>query len=211
MSWEIETYHVKVQLIEELLGTVPCNPSIWADHIAAKQAKALKKEGYSEEEIQKEIQATIAGVQNNDEMESGKTTFFQDDKGYFLRDYQIKGFLKESAKVLKQYGPTKQLRSKVVQTVFVRPRKIYVADSDAELEVIERPLRGQTPQGERVAIARSLAVPAETNLEFDVQCLNGTITKGCLDTLLEYGQFAGIGQWRGAGKGSFAVLQMEAK
>jgi len=208
MAWDITRYKVKLQLSEPMLGTVPTQSSIWANHIATKQAKALKREGWAEADIKKELESTIEGVADNDDLQVGLTGFFNDGDGYFLRDYQVKGFLKEAAKVMKQFGATKQLRSKVVQSLFVRPRKVYVAKPNADLEIVERPLRGQTPQGERIAIARSFSVPAGTKLEFEIHTLNGVITKGCVEALLEYGQYQGFGQWRGAGNGSFEVLQL---
>jgi len=131
----------------------------------------------------------------------------QDENGDFVRDYFLKGFFKQAAKCLKQHGTTKQLRSKVVQFLFVKPRKIYVADVGAELETIERPLRASTPQGERVAIARSEAVPEGTTLGFEVHVLNDVIKKGCLEALLSYGEYEGLGQWRGSGAGRFAVVE----
>src|SRR5687767_5053239 len=96
-DWEISKYAIRIELKEPLLGTVPCNPSIWAEHIAKKQTLALKKEGWEDDKIKAEIAATIEGVGDNDELESGKTTFMQDDSGYFVRDYFFKGFFKQAA------------------------------------------------------------------------------------------------------------------
>ena len=158
---------------------------------------------------QKELEETIEGVADNDELLSGMTTFMKDEKGYYVRDYFCKGFLKDAANIKKDYGAQKQLRSKVVKYLFVRPRKIYVAKANAELEVIERPLRASTPQGERTAIARSHAVPAGTKLSFEVHVLQDQIKKDLLATILEYGEFSGMGQWRGSGHGSFNVLKLK--
>jgi len=47
-GWTINRYNVRLELSEPMLGTTPCNPSIWAEHIGTKQAMALKKEGLSE-------------------------------------------------------------------------------------------------------------------------------------------------------------------
>lgn len=194
-----------------MLGTVPAQRSIWAEHIAKKQAVELKKEGKSDEEIAKELEETIAGVADNDELASGMTTFFKDKDGYFVRDYFIKGFAKEAARIKKDHGALKQLRSKVVQHLFVRPSKIYVAAANAELEIIERPLRASTPQGERTAIARSHCVPAGTKLSFEVHVLQDVIKKDLLETLFEYGSYSGMGQWRGSGHGAFNVLKLKEK
>jgi hypothetical protein len=208
MSWEVAKYKIELELNEPMLGTTPCNPSIWAEHIATKQTKALKKEGWTDDKIKAEIEKTVEGVADNDELESGKTTFMSDKKGYYVRDYFVKGFFKEAARAKKEFGAMKQLRDKVGKYLFVRPRNIYVAKAGAELELIERPLRAQTPQGERVAIARSEAVPAGTKLAFEVHCLQGVISKKCLEELLAYGEYQGFGQWRNSGHGSFSVLSM---
>lgn len=205
-GWDLSKYDVTIELIEPMLGTTPCNPSIWAEHIASKQEKALRKEGWLETDIKVEIAKTIEGVADNDELATGKTSFMSDEKGYFVRDYFVKGFFKHAAKCLKQFGATKQLRSKVVQFLFIKPFKMYIAGLDDDLELVERPLRASTPMGERVCIARSESVPVGTKITFSVHCLNNVITEGCLNTLLEYGQYEGLGQWRGAGCGRFNVI-----
>ena len=207
--WNLTKYEVMIELSEPMLGTTPCSPSIWAKHIQTKQEKALKKEGLSNEEIKIEIEKTIEGVVEDNELANGKTSFMKDVTGYYVRDYFIKGFFKQSAKCMKQFGATKQLRSKVVQFLFVKPAKMYIAEVDADLEVVERPLRASTPQGERVAIARSECVPAGTKISFEVHILQNVITEGCLKSLLEYGSYEGLGQWRGSGAGRFDVIEFK--
>ncbi len=204
--WENTTYKVKLELVEPMLGTCPAVRSIWSNHIATKQAKALKKKGKTEEEIQQELEEILEGVPGEEEMlEAGLTTFMRDETGYYVTDYFVEGFLKHTANVLKEWGTLKQLRSKVRADLQVMPRKIYVAKPDAQLEIVERPLRAQTAQGERISIARSHAIPAGTILDFVVRSWKGVITKKCLADLLEYGQKEGLGQWRGGGYGRFIV------
>ena len=209
MSWDIKKYAVKIELTENMLGTVPATKSIWVDHISTKQSKKMKRDGLlSQEEIDAELAATIEGVEERDEMEQGKTTFFKDDKGYYVRDYFIKGHLKEAGRVMKTHGTIKAaLRSKVVQYLFIKPRNIYVAAPSAKLEIVERPLRASTPQGERVAIARSEAIPEGTQLSYTVHVLNDVVKKSCLESLLEYGSYMGLGTWRGSGCGRFSVVE----
>lgn len=208
MSWDVQKFAVEIALLEPMLGTVPAQSSIWAEHIAAKQSKALKKEGMTDDEIKAEIASTIEGVADVDSLRTGLTTFMCDANGYFVRDYFLKGFFKSAAKVRKEFGSLKQLRSKVVSHLFIRPRAVYIASADAELEIIERPLRASTPQGERTAIARSHCVPAGTRLSFQVHLVGGVLSRGCLETLLEFGAYEGLGQWRGAGNGSFEVVSL---
>ncbi len=213
MSWNNTTYSVKLELLEPMLGTTPALKSIWQNHIASKQAKSLKKQGLTEEEIKEEIKELLDGVPGDEEMlETGLTTFMQDGEGYYVTDYFVEGFLKSAALVMREWGTLKQLRSKVRQDLQVTPRKIYVAKPDAELAIVERPLRAKTAQGERVSIARSHAVPAGTILDFQIRSWKGIITKSCLADILEYGQKEGLGQWRGGGYGRFAVVELsEAK
>ena len=69
-----------------------------------------------------------------------------------------------------------------------------------KLDFCERPLRAQTPMGERVSIAKSESVPAGTTAEFEIECLDPKLedmVRECLD----YGAKRGLGQWRNSGKG----------
>ena len=66
----------------------------------------------------------------------------------------------------------------------------------------QRPLRAQTPQGERVALAHSEEAPAGTYLECTIQCMNDDHMK-LVREWLDYGRRKGIGQWRNSGKGRF--------
>ncbi len=203
--WNVESFNVSIRFTEPLLGTVALQEGIYEKHIADKQLKALKKSGQSEELAKLELEQTAEDIAQ--ELTVGLTGFYADDNGHYLRDYQIKGYLKNAASQLKVFGKTKQLRSKVVNFVFVKPKKIYLATG--QLEVCERPIRCETPMGPRTAIARSLMIPAGKEVSFTVDLLQGVIGKDCLETLLAYGQYAGVGAWRGAGHGSFEVLSIE--
>lgn len=202
-GWLEDRYAVEIELQEPLLGTVP-QRSIWAEHVASKQTKELKRDGWTADEIKEEIAATVEDVPELEER--GLTSFMHDEKGYFIRDFLVRGFLKESARVLKEHGKLKQLQSKVSKYVYVRPTKLYVAKPKAKLEIIERPLRAQTPMGERTAIARSESVPAGTRIKFEIVSLQGVVSEGLLRTLLGYGTYQGLGQWRSSGCGRFEVV-----
>ena len=71
-----------------------------------------------------------------------------------------------------------------------------------EIELLQRPLRGQTAQGERIALATSETVPAGSEVEFTIRCLSDSHEKAVMEWL-EYGKFKGLGQWRNAGFGRF--------
>jgi hypothetical protein len=209
MSWDITKYKICIELQEPLLGTVPATKSIWVDHVATKLGKGMKRDGKSPEEIEEELEKTLEGVADRDIVTQGLTTFYKNNRGYYVRDFFIKGHLKEAGRVMKEHGNTKQLRSKVVQYLFVRPRNIYVAKPTTTLDIVERPLRAQTAQGERICIARSEAIPEGTTLEYNVHVLNDVIKKSCLSELLQYGEYMGLGAWRGSGAGRFSVVSFE--
>ena len=123
-----------------------------------------------------------------------------------LWDYQIKGFFKDACGMLRRAPGTKSRKlsayKKVIDgLIFVTPRQIAL-QYDGELGHCQRPLRAQTAQGERVALARSETVPAGSIIEFEVTALDGKL----LDLVcewLDYGEMRGLGQWRNSGKGCF--------
>lgn len=123
-----------------------------------------------------------------------------------LFDFQVKGFLKNAASVLngKVYGGVRNLRSKVNNLVFVIPRQIpLILPAGEGIEYLERPLRAETAQGPRVALARSEMLPEGTHFRCGLEVLPGEIGEEVLRDLLDYGYFMGIGQWRNGGFGTF--------
>lgn len=207
-GWQSERYSVTLRLLQPMLGTVPCS-NIWASHIAKKQEAAMKKDGWEDDAIKQELEDTIDGLADIDAIEQGKTTFMKDEKGYYIRNYMIHGFLKHAASVMKQYGAMKQLKSKMSKYVFVETNKIYLAEPDAKLDVVSRPLRAQTPLGERVCISRSDAIPEGTQFTFVVESLENVFSEKLLLVLFDYGRRQGLGQWRSSTHGAFEVVSCE--
>ncbi|MBS3904804.1 MAG: hypothetical protein KGZ39_05715 [Simkania sp.] len=199
---------VKLTLLDDMLGTMPTQKSIWTDYVAGKMTKGMKRDGKTEDEINAELESTLDGVEDIDELERGLTGFLKDEKGYYIPHYMVKGLLKEAGRVMKEFGKgktaIKQLQSKVSHGVFISPNKIYVAPADAKLEICERPLRADTPKGPRTSIARSYVIPAGTILEFEVHVPYGTLPDKCIVAMLDHGRWSGLGQWRSAGKGRFS-------
>ena len=188
-------YKVKLTMLEPILGTVPKDQEVYAAHIASKAALTddlLAEELNSVEHIE----------------EKGWTGFHKNADGQpFLFDYVIKGFFKDSCSALRRVAKTKSsgltAYKKIIDgLVFVEPRQIPLICNLADMDVIERPLRAATAQGERVTLARSDTCPAGTSLEFELTIL-GAVSKGLLEEWLSYGRFKGLGQWRNAGWGKF--------
>ena len=193
----MEKYEMKgkITFLEEVLGTASANPDIHREYIASK--------GPDAENIEEEV-ATI-GV--DAVLEKSMTVFPRDANGTpIFFDYQIKGFFKDSAGALRKVTGSKCSKIKAYKKeidglLFVSPRMIPMQLS-ADVGTCTRPLRAQTAQGERVALATSETVPAGTTVELTITALTKDmfeLAKECLD----YGTLRGIGQWRNSGKGRF--------
>ena len=63
---------------------------------------------------------------------TGYTGFHKDEKGLFLYDYQVMGFIKEAGNTLKDQLKIKNLRSKLNMFVYVAPRRIHFAKEPSE-------------------------------------------------------------------------------
>ena len=139
--------------------------------------------------------------------EEGRNLFPKDENGNpFLWDYQIRGFFKSAAQAGSYMGGDKKLaayKKKIDLLVFVAERKIpFVLPEGKEMGNCQRPLRAQTMQGERVALANSETVPAGSTVEFTIQILEDKLAS-YVEDWLDFGKFNGIGQWRNASHGRF--------
>jgi len=182
-------YHVEIEFIEPVLGA-QARKDIMTEHAP------------HPEMIEADELAALA-----DEVEQSTTTFHKVDGKPVLFNYQVKGFLKNAAKVLNGLKTcnVKALRSKVEDHVFVMPRIIPLQlPEGTEIDYLERPGSFNTPLGPRVALLRSETVPVGTKISFTIEVLDGSpISRDILVDLLSYGENIGIGQWRNSGKGSF--------
>lgn len=187
---------IEVTLTEEMLGMSSANPEIYSEFIASRAPK--------ETDTSDELDA-IPDVA--EEIEKTTTIFPKDEQGRpFIWDYQVKGMFKDAGGMLRRVEGTasKNLKAfkKIIDgLIFVFPRKIpLVLPAGTDITMVERPLRAQTAQGERVALARSEAVPAGTKFTFQVQCLDPTHLRH-VEEWMDYTKLRGFGQWRNSGKG----------
>lgn len=188
---------VKITFEEELLGTAAASPEVHREYIAAQAPDAASVE----DEVAALGAAAVA--------EKSVTRFARDADGTpILWDYQVKGFFKDSCGLLARVpgsaaSKLKAYRKVIDGLVFVRPRQIRLAlPAGAALGRCERPLRAQTAQGERIALAASESAPAGTTAEFSVVLLDPRL-ESLIRELLDYGELRGLGQWRSSGKGRF--------
>ena len=198
-----ESVRVRLTLIEPLLGTASANPDIHREFIASKNPDA----GSIEDEV-----ATIGADAVADK---GMTVFARMDDGTpMVWDYQIKGFFKDAAGMLRRVKSSKSSKLKAYKKIidgliFVEERRIPI-EFDGELGNCQRPLRAQTAQGERVALAESEMAPAGSTLTFTITTLEDGLMPA-IEEWLRYGRLRGLGQWRNSGMGRFEFEALPAE
>lgn len=186
---------IQIEFTDGLLGTASADPEVHSRFVASKAPDAPS--------MAEEVAAL--GV---DEVEGRAITVFpRDGEGEpVLWDYQIKGFFKDACSMLRRVKGTESSKLKAYKKlidglVFVEPRQIRLVLPDGEdMTECQRPLRAQTAQGERIALAHSEECPEGTTCEFEVMLLNETLEPAVREWL-DYGELRGIGQWRNSGKG----------
>ena len=191
---------VKLTFTDEVLGMMPANPAIHEEYIASKSPDAAT--------IEEEVEAVgVDGV-----VEKTMTIFPKLEDGTpFLWDYQIRGMFKDAIGMLRSipgYECTKlkAYKKAVDGRIFVKDRKNPFTLS-GPLGDCQRPLRADTAQGPRVALAHSETVPEGSTVDFTVVLLDDSLEK-VVRECLDYGVYRGMCQWRNAGKGRYTWEQL---
>lgn len=213
-----ETMRVRCTFIDSILGGEPNSKELHEDYIQSK----IPDDQYEPEELERikaeELQALMEGD------EKGKTVFYRNEAGEpCLKNNHIKGFFKSACAALKSDKDT--LSSKMTSYKKEIDTKIFVfADASdrssrfipiqnyGEIGSCQRPLRAQTMQGERVAIADSEEIHEGAFIEFDVVMLKHDkkpINPELIEEWLQFGEFNGLGQWRNSGHGAFTYEVIE--
>lgn len=196
----MKTIEVELTFTEGILGTCPNDENIYRNFIIDK-AKANGAE-ISEDDETEEVEA----LPLNDAIEKGMTVFPRTADGKpYLYDYQIKGFFKDTCSMLKKLPEKKSSKVKAHKKlidglIFPFPRQIVF--ENAEMGICQRPLRADTMQGPRVALAMSEEIAAGAKIRFEVNCLQDSDVD-LIREWLDYGKYRGIGQWRNSSKGRF--------
>jgi hypothetical protein len=78
-------------------------------------------------------------------------------------------------------------------------------------EIFSRPVRVMTPKGQRTFISKSELLKSGLQVEFSIKILGNKlgVTVETIKSILEYGEFSGIGQFRNGGFGRFKVISFE--
>ena len=198
----MEKMRVKLTFIDEVLGTASSDPEIHRSYIASKGPDALT--------IEEELETLTV----DEVTEKGMTIFSKDSNGNpVLWNYQIRGFFKSACSAMRTIKDSKSSKLKAYKKqidlrIFVfadaddRANRMIPIRVEGDVGNCQRPLRAQTMQGERVALANSESIPAGSSIEFDIVMLDPN-DKAMIEEWLDYGSLNGIGQWRNSGKGAF--------
>lgn len=198
----METMRVKITFIDDILGTASSDPELHETYIASKAPDALSHE------------EEVAALGVDEAVAKGRTVFPRDKDGDpVIWNYQIRGFFKSACQALRTIKDTKSSKLKAYKKqidlrIFVFPdakdrasRGIKI-NVNGEIGDCQRPIRAQTMQGERVAIADSEMIPAGSTIEFDI-LMQDPNDRDMIKEWLDYGSLNGLGQWRNSGKGAF--------
>lgn len=192
---------VRIVFVDDVLGTCSGDPELHDSYIASKAPDAPSRE------------EEVAALGVGDAIEKGMTIFQRDDKGNpIVYDYWVRGYIKAALKNIKKGWPksecakVKANKQTVDNQIFVNPRKIRV-NMSGPLGDCQRPLRAETAQGPRVAIAHSESLPECSYIEFTL-VLSPELYKGAdkdevMREVFDYGCLNGMGQWHNSGKGRF--------
>jgi hypothetical protein len=192
---------------DPILGTYSNNPDIHLEYIASKSA--------DKEKVQQEMENLPADVLQD----RAKTVFPRKDGVPIFYDYQVKGFLKAALSTVVEFEPYQISKTKKVSKYthkrvassqfFVYPREIpIVFPEGGEITECTRPLRAETPLGERTALMTSEECPEGSKIEFSITVMTDELVP-LVTRLIKYGEYKGLGQWRNAGKGRFKAEIVE--
>lgn len=198
----MKTIKVKLTFTEGILGTSPANPDVYRDYIGSKAPDAAT--------VADEVEALGADAV----AEKSMTVFPRNADGVpFMYDYQIKGFFKDTCGGLRKVkgsesSKIKAFKKEIDRLIFPTPREIPFENVNAITEC-QRPLRAQTPQGERVSLAMSEEIASGATLTFEIVILSDE-HEAVVREWLDYGRLSGIGQWRNSGKGRFIWEEVDS-
>lgn len=231
----VKTIKVKVTTFEDLLGTAPSDDQLYRDYIASKSPNkaTIEDEVASVGVDEVEMKGTTIFSKDKD----GKPFlwdyqikgFFKDAAGMLTKviadeeeaesddnadetadkDAPKKKGRKKKSKYPNETSKVSAYKKKIDGLIFVFPRKIPIV-FDGEMGICQRPLRAQTAQGERIAIASSESIPEGAEIEFTIEIFSADLVKPVLEWL-DYGRYRGLNQWRNSGKGRFTYDILEEK
>lgn len=210
---------VRLTLTEEALGSQPGSKSEFDGFFHDRAVRTIVDEAvrvdpetgeqlrYSEDEANVLVGQERGAISADDVLDRGKTVFPRDEQGRpCMYGYQLKGAFKEACGFLRRVKRSKSAKitayRKVIDgLIFVDERMSPFIFDSGEIGDCTRPLRANTPQGERVSIARSETVPAGATITFTIVSLEESFWPA-IEEWLDYFNRHGLCQWRNSGKGT---------
>lgn len=202
---------IKITFQEEILGTKPSVKDLFDDYVAklAPDEERRQEEMTNAEKREEELEAQA------DKEAVGTTVFHRVDGKLGIYDYQLKGFFKDACGAMNRFDKEYRngleklsaYKTKIDGCIFVFPRfAAFNIPEGLAVGSCQRPLLADTPQGRRVTLVRSEAVPPGSTLEFEVKIFAKDLIP-YVQMWLQYGVLRGLGQWRNSGKGRFSVIE----
>jgi hypothetical protein len=194
----LEKKDVHLRTITKILGTAP-TVDVYTGHVAT---KIREHSDYSEEE------AEARGVEEAETIDhiegKGLTGFHSGEHGLFLYEYMINGFLKSAIESITEAGviPKKipAYKKWIDRLIHIEPRRIYLGKTEPD-GILERPLRAQTRQGDRVTVTASEFLEPPLDIKFTVGVMKNSkgLNWDALMAAFDYAAIVGLAQWRGSG------------
>ena len=206
MNLEFTTRSYRIHGLTPILGSAPASKAVRTQYIMSKAPEGRDSE---DDMAMKDLD------------EKGLTVFYVDKLNRIcLMDYQFKGFLKQAFKSTKTQLGVGNPGAKIDKLVFIEPRMIPIMRDGKPIfeedDVLERPLRATTMQGERVTLTSSESISDPWEATFEISLIPNSSTKASaavtwenIETALDYGMFNGLLQWRNAGYGKFNWERLE--
>jgi hypothetical protein len=218
-----QKYRVELTFTKWVIGGIPQDPQIMEGWLAKKFTEGDSEkmelrdhmlrtldqlgvdvdEGMSIEQLREAAKKTAALQKGN--------TFFRDENGLYLSDYQIKAMFKECTNILyagERWGVTKKgPKSFLAERVFVDEYRIHlgrVEPDDSWLQI------GQVtgPQGPRSTLTY-YDYCVQPSIAFTVSSLRDCISEQQWEEILILGQRIGLGSLRSLAHGQFKITGLE--
>lgn len=200
---------VRIYFIEDVLGTWANNKQLVSDFISNSTAK--RKVIRTDTSLTVDDELEFVPQDDSEMLElKGMTVFPRNPRTGepVLMGYQMKGFFKAAAKACRnrpdsESSVEKNYVSRIDQDVNIVKKYAPIEwGPDNRFHNLQRPLRGQTAQGPRVALANSELIKAGAHVDLEISFpIERYVT--LLTEWLNYGYYVGLLQWRNAGYGRF--------
>lgn len=134
--------------------------------------------------------------------------FFKDEKGLYKKNYQVRGMIKEAAKVLKLTTKVKGLTNLLQHGFFVKPERIHLGHEEPD-GYDDKAGRVTGRMGPRSILTRADYVE-KAKIVFKIWVLDtGVLSDENLKSILEHCQEMGFGGRRSYEEGKFDLVKFD--